>query len=767
MRRYLRKHIPSMFARRLTLLMGAVTVLTVCLGLATARLSLGSQQQRRQLEAEKVLRRTERIPTVRGRIFDRHQRVLAEDESTFDVVVAYPVIAGDWAYDLASQVTKATYRNLWPGMSAEDRHSLITAQQKVFEQQADTLWDVLAEVGQTNHKTIEDRKNKIVRGVHRISARHTQHRQRRLQEQRGESVPWAEAFEEVREQHQSHAILHNIGTQARRIIERFIAEAELEQRRYAHNRRLDRNAPDERTSHVWGQVALERPDRRNYPFETMTLMVPTNHLPSPLTIDQYHGQDQEIMVAGVGLHTIGRMRRVWREDLQARPFRPGGDLGGYLAHDRKGLFGIEGVMESQLRGTRGWRIKQLDTGQAQQQSAVPGHDVVLTIDIKLQAHIQAIMSPGFGLMKRQWWHFKPDQPRLDLGQPLNGATIVLEIATGQVLAAVSMPPITLRQLRENPSSVYTNQYDSPFRNRAIAQPYQPGSTIKPLVLVAAYTDGLLGLDQVIDTPGYLWPDKPTVYRDWLYKQKGLAFGQIDGVTAIMRSSNVFFGLLAQRLGSDRLNWWFEQYGLGCTTGSGLPGEHRGELPSSSDGSHSQWGWEFMAIGQGPIRWTPLQAANAYASLVRGGRHIQPTFVRRDDAPVVRDLNLNRSGLDRAFRGMYGSANELQGTTHRLSQLDGEAIFNTEGVLIRAKSGTAQAVSLREAIDDNGDGLPDRWGRELRSGDHAWVIALVQPDGTEKPTYVIATVVEYGGSGGQVAGPVVNQVIHALQREGYL
>ena len=117
--------------------------------------------------------------------------------------------------------------------------------------------------------------------------------------------------------------------------------------------------------------------------------------------------------------------------------------------------------------------------------------------------------------------------------------------------------------------------------------------------------------------------------------------------------------------------------------------------------------------------------------------------------------------------MYGSANESQGTTHRLSQLDGEAIFNTEGVLIRAKSGTAQAVSLREAIDDNGDGLPDRWGRELRSGDHAWVIALVQPDGTEKPTYVIATVVEYGGSGGQVAGPVVNQVIHALQREGYL
>ena len=87
----------------------------------------------------------------------------------------------------------------------------------------------------------------------------------------------------VREQHQHHVVLFDIGDDARRIIERFIAESEREHQLYARARKAHWQARDERALHVWRLVRLERPERRHYPFETMTKMIPTANLPAPLS----------------------------------------------------------------------------------------------------------------------------------------------------------------------------------------------------------------------------------------------------------------------------------------------------------------------------------------------------------------------------------------------------------------------------------------------------------------------------------------------------
>ena len=752
-----------MFHRRLLLLLLAAAVVTATLGAATAKLAVGPEQARRQAAAEAALLKPDLIPTVRGRILDRHGRVLAEDEPAFDITVHYSVITGEWAYQNAWSDARRADRERWSELDADQREALIAEYQPKYDEQIEMLWQTLAEIGGKTREEIEDRRNRIIRRVHRIATGHTANRQRRLTKQLQEEVTWAEAAEPVLEQVQSHAMLDRIDEPTRTLIQGFIAEAQREQQDYLRNRGREAYQ-DARALQVWRQVGLQRPARRNYPFETMTVMLDTAHLPSTLR-DRFDGQPTEITVEGVGMHTLGRLRPAWSGEFEARPFNVEHDLGGYMDGDRVGSSGIEAMMEDRLRGTRGRKILHLDSNTVEERPAMRGGDVRLSIDIQLQARMLAIMSPQVGLMETQPWHSRGAAESGRVGSPLNGAAVVLEVGSGEVLATASVPTMPLATLREDPDVLFDNQVDAPFRNRVIAQPYQPGSTVKPLMLAAVHAERKLGHGEIVDTPGHLWPNKPTVYRDWRFKRGGAAFGPIDGTEAVARSSNVFFGKMAQRLGPERLVAWYQQFGMGEPTDCGLPGEHGGNLPvGRAAGTH---GWEFMGIGQGPISWTPLQAANAYATLARGGRFMRPTYLADHARPVIRDLGFSQQSLNRVFEGMRQSASESYGTTHHLSLLNREVIFNVDGVKVFSKSGTADAAALREAIDHDGDGLPDEWGRVLRDGDHSWVVAMVQPDGAASPTHVVVVVVEYAGSGGAVAGPIVNQILWALKQEGYL
>ncbi|MEL7088089.1 MAG: penicillin-binding transpeptidase domain-containing protein, partial [Planctomycetota bacterium] len=190
---------------------------------------------------------------------------------------------------------------------------------------------------------------------------------------------------------------------------------------------------------------------------------------------------------------------------------------------------------------------------------------------------------------------------------------------------------------------------------------------------------------------------------------------------------------------------------------------------------------YMAIGEGAMTASPLQVAAAHATLARGGLYISPTFVQprsrpADNPQTVYPLHLSPAACDRALRGMERSANFAhpdgaeRGTTVQIGYADGssEPVFNTPGVTVFAKSGTAQPPPLL-ARDADDKIVRDEEGKAVvaRTGNHAWVVALVRPDGEPRPTHAIACVVEYGGSGGRTAGPIVNQIIRALATEGYL
>jgi penicillin-binding protein 2 len=513
-------------------------------------------------------------------------------------------------------------------------------------------------------------------------------------------------------------------------------------------------------------------------------------LPSPLREDGV----RNILVEGLGAHVLGRIRdRVQAEDAKKRSDYLHGnpaavkaamvdgsdeydllkDRGAYRDGDRVGDTGIEASQEGVLRGLRGVQTSRLDSGERLILPPVRGKDVQLTLDIMLQARIQAAMSPQLGLAVVREWQSPislthPDVPgAMKVGAPLNGAAVVLDIDSGDILAMVSMPSYTREQAKENPDSVYRDPLNVPFLNRCIAKPYAPGSIVKPLILTGAVQHGNFTLDQRIECTGHLFPNSPNMYRCWIYKQHQTThtarYGHpLSGAEGIMASCNIFFFTLGQRLGPASIVDVYHEFGIGERFNLGVGQEFPGGLGKTGDGSGLKLPDAIqMGIGQGPVSWTPLHAAAAYATIARGGVKIAPRLIMGYPRSEPVDLGLSAPSIAEAMEGLRLAVNDKEGTGNHLTIEDKqEPIFNVPGVKIWGKTGTAAASPL---IGDP-DGEGPEGSQVLASGDHSWFVILV---GRDQPRYVISVVTDYGGSGGKVSGPIANQIVYALVAEGYL
>ncbi|MFA9477191.1 peptidoglycan D,D-transpeptidase FtsI family protein [Phycisphaerales bacterium AB-hyl4] len=746
MRRLLRNYIPSMFHRRLLLLVVVAVAVVITLTVQTARLTVGEEHQRARAAVQSALEQTQFIPTVRGRVLDRYGRVLAEDESAYDVAVSYTVIVGDWPYHAGLRAARQANRRQWAEMGPSEREALGREYQRQFEEQVDMLWQTLAGLSDVDRAELEERKDGIRRRVQReasyLWARW--HEQKRAE--LGEDVPFSEAVQPIRAQRQAHPLLFDVSPHVRGVVESFMAEAGRDP-----------------ALQVWGQVEVRRPNHRRYPMESITVEYDRSTLPQDLAEET----TVQMTVEGVGVHLLGAMRPAWREDFARRPMfntdaygRRQMDLGGYRDGDRMGSFGIERSMEDILRGLRGRATRRRDTGHEQRIEPEPGRDVRMTIDIQLQARVQGLLSPEYGLLRVHEWHGVEDVDRVEgqprIGDPLNATAVVLEVHSGEVLAAVGTPGFTRDQLLNDPQSVWNDGVEYRWVNRPIARPYMPGSTLKTMILAAAYTEGLITPQQTIDCefgPG----QNNRFLRCWVHSF-GRGHGPMNGAQSLQHSCNVYFYRMGDRLGTQGTYDWLSRFGVGQRTGAGIVEEVTGSLRSAEDMRYSDH--VFLGIGQGPVAWTVLQSAAAYAALGRDGEYIRPTFIadpsdaRPDQRPV--SLGIARPYLRSILDGLERAASERGGTVYLLP--DNERIFNVEGVRILAKSGTAQTQPSR--LEDPDGNISHR------RGNHAWTIALVQPEGDTYPTHVVSVVVEHGGSGGRVAGPVVNQIVHALRTEGY-
>ena len=498
------------------------------------------------------------------------------------------------------------------------------------------------------------------------------------------------------------------------------------------------------------------------------------------------------------VHLLGRCGSATAERIEADAL--GGDeLRGLRSGDRCGVAGVERLAELTLRGTHGRIIEDIDRTELERVNPQQGSDVYLTIDANLQQQI-------YDLLDKHVRETLKDSAQDPAG---GAAAVVLDVETREVLALVSYPGYSYEEYARSYGELAADNRWQPLRFRAVANMYPPGSTCKVIALYGGLAEHVVSTQERITCNGFFRPDNPNRFRCWYYNQYGLTHGPQTAEDAIRNSCNIFFYTMGDRLGVDRMCKWFSRFGLGKLQGTGLIEETPGIVPTSewiARNRHNDprvWpadAWNF-AIGQGEVSATPLQTANVAATIASG--RWEPVHLARDadgnwlgaadtDPPIDFDEQLLRV----MRRGMWRVVNEPGGTAYSGAHFD-DPFYEMCG-----KTGSAQASrrviskeytlewpdgsretvvasSKHEAlgrydgekpiiIDDRIHELfPPGAGPDSKLPSHAWFMAYTQPRSTprgERPrgkSYAISVIIEYGGSGGRVAGPVAREIAKLL------
>lgn len=341
-----------------------------------------------------------------------------------------------------------------------------------------------------------------------------------------------------------------------------------------------------------------------------------------------------------------------------RRFYPQGEA---LAHvlgftnvDDEGQEGLELAFDEWLRGKpgakrvlrdgRGHIIENVDLVRP----AEPGRDLTLTIDRRIQ-----------------FLAYRELRNALVAHGAQSGSIVVLDVATGEVLAMANLPTF-------NPNAVGVADRDA-HRNRAVTDVLEPGSTMKPITIAAALTRGIVRPDTPIDlSPGWMKLGKYTI-RD--HSNYGLQ--TVTGV--ITKSSNIGAAKIAARLDDQYFYDFIRRFGYGSKPGSGFPGESAGVVAAPSRWNGLQKAT--MAYGYG-LSATPLQIAVAYAAIANGGVLTTPTFVKGERGQ-------SRRVLDPAI------AHEVMKMMQTVTEKGGTA---TQGAIlgyhVAGKTGTARKFNGR-------------------------------------------------------------------------
>ena len=429
-------------------------------------------------------------------------------------------------------------------------------------------------------------------------------------------------------------------------------------------------------------------------------------------------------------HILGTIGPIWQEEWSSS--EDTGYVGyadkGYSMNDLVGKDGVEKAFESYLRGTDGRRLITTDetgkiTGELYTREPQPGGTVALTLDIDLQADVEAALAETISGMI--------DKDSNERG----GAAAVVSVGTGEVLALASYPTYDLSTFNEDYDELVNDQR-LPMFNRATQGIYAPGSTFKMVTAVAALESGIITPSSIIQDRGIY-----TYYKDpqpmcWIYSQTGSTHGRINVSQAITDSCNYFFYEVGRLTGIRTLDSYASQFGLGQSTGIEI-GDSSGVLASPEWAESHDQEWTdgqtiTAAIGQSYNLFTPLQLANYVATLVGGGDHYQAHLLKNvkaydnsrllymyDDKPM-NTVEISDSTLSAVTRGM-----------HELT-VSGSVAYAFENCVVSAgaKTGSAQV------------------GTDIANG----VFVAYAP--YENPEIAVAIVIEKGGSGAALANTAV-------------
>ncbi len=481
----------------------------------------------------------------------------------------------------------------------------------------------------------------------------------------------------------------------------------------------------------------------------------------------------------LGAHVIGYIGRPSDQDLET-PGVEGADL--------VGKFGVERSYDVWLRGTPG-TTKYRVNAQSEILSIVgeepprAGGTVQTTTDSELQRALEQALAEGLALARssQEPWPGACTSESPPEQCAIRASGVVIDPRDGSIIAMASVPSfdpsIFVGGLTQDEWSVLQSQ--GALNNFAIQGNYAPASTFKVVAYSLALEESIYPQAEEDAVPlqnhtddyfcsGRLefqfQDDSQQVFHDWT----SAGHGNVDLHEALAASCDLYFWELALRVWRGRgdefdeaaLQHWAEQLGFGSATGIDLPFEQVGLVPDRdwfettqretpgrvrAEGTWSGGDVMNLIIGQGALTSTPLQLANAYAALVNGGTLWQPRVVSRvinadgetifeNPAKPLRKLDLNAATVTLLRRDLSLAVNSRSGTAR--------SAFADSRVrsLIGGKTGTAEVIKGDSNTEDV---------------DTAWFVGVAPID---DPEFVVAIVVERGGSGGRIAAPTARKVL---------
>jgi penicillin-binding protein 2 len=426
-------------------------------------------------------------------------------------------------------------------------------------------------------------------------------------------------------------------------------------------------------------------------------------------------------------HLLGYIGEISENELNTKGFEE------YNPGDYIGKIGIERALDNELHGGDGGRQLEVDArGRVlrtiSETYPTVGNSVVLTIDAAVQKQAES----AFG------------------GQA--GAAVVMDVNSGEILAFVSNPgfdpALFSGKLPADKWKEYLEDKRHPLENKALTGQYPPGSTYKMITALAGLDDKRINDSTSITCTGSHNLGTST-FKCWNKRGHGVT----NLKKSLRESCDIYYYLLGEKLGVDKIASAARAFKLGDPMGIGLQDEKAGLIPTS-EWKLKRFGKRWyqgetlsVAIGQGYVLMTPIQMASMIATVANEGTIFRPHLVKRivdADGKQLREINpevIGTAGFSKeSYRlvkqGLLAVVNEAGGTGGMARMYD---------VKVAGKTGTSQVVKLR----DSSRGTPYQFR------DHALFVAFAP---YEKPEIAVAVIIEHGEHGGGAAAPIAGRIL---------
>ena len=462
--------------------------------------------------------------------------------------------------------------------------------------------------------------------------------------------------------------------------------------------------------------------------------------------------------ANDSVHIVGYVGDASIKDIErkkevAENFLPGLKVGksGIESSQEKLLIGKYGIKRYEVNSS-GKKISQIDY-----LKEIKGSQLKTSIDIKIQQKAQKLLKDRAG------------------------SICVMDIYTGEIIVMASSPTYDPNKFTHGISKKDWDEINTnplrPLINKSLAGLYSPGSTLKPLVALAALEYGIISPNMKIQCKGHKHPYELYGQKYHCWKKNGHGFMSLRN--AIKQSCDIYFYEVARLLGVDRLSIIAKRYGLGSKVLENIYDEERkGIVPSTTwkkqnlDQSWYLGETIITGIGQGYIQTTPMQLCLMMAQIANGGHKIKPkiisdeklnfdqikskiknnklkainkNFLKERKFGLYERMYKNSNNVEFVLESMFASTNERFGTSYK-SRIE-DVKYQYAG-----KTGTSQ---VRRITERDRELDLDQSEIEYKKRDHALFVAFAP---YKNPRYSISILVEHGGSGGKTAAPLAKSII---------